>query len=229
MSYFRPEIEAMAGYVPGEQPQERRVHQAQHQREPVSAVAGGGRRRSRRRCAAGCKSIPTRWPAPFAAGRPRCWASSPTGSWRQRQRRHPDDRHPGAGGRGPTAAAAVSQLHPLQDAGRAPGRAERGGPLRAGLVAAASGLPTASADLRLVFLANPNSPSGTVVPPERGAGAGRAAALSAAGRRGLRRFRRDELPGAGRPEREDHGLADASASRTPWPGCGSATSWPSRR
>ena len=67
----------------------------------------------------------------------------------------------------------------------------------------------AAADLRLVFLANPNSPSGTVVSARADPGTGRAAALPAAGRRGLRRFRRRELHGPGRAEREDHGLADA--------------------
>ena len=64
-------------------------------------------------------------------------------------------------------------------------------------------------DLKLAFLPNPNSPSGTMIPPSGDFGARRAVALSTVGRRGLRRFRRGQLPVAGRSERQDHGLAIA--------------------
>ena len=49
-------------------------------------------------------------------------------------------------------------------------------------------------DLRLAYLANPNSPSGTTLPPAEVAEARRRPALPAGGRRGVRRLRRDELP-----------------------------------
>ena len=66
-----------------------------------------------------------------------------------------------------------------------------------------------SDDLRLVFLANPNSPSGTVVPPQ--------AVLELAERlpcpllvdEAYADFAETQLPGPGGEEREDHGLADA--------------------
>ena len=66
-----------------------------------------------------------------------------------------------------------------------------------------------SDDLRLVFLANPNSPSGTVVPPQ--------AVLELAQRlpcpllvdEAYADFAESELPGPRGEEREDHGLADA--------------------
>ena len=58
----------------------RQVHQAQHQRESVSAVAGraaGDCRGARARAGEVSRSDGRR---PFAAGPAKCWASSPTGS-----------------------------------------------------------------------------------------------------------------------------------------------------
>ena len=46
----------------------RQVHQAQHERESVSAFAGGRAGRSRRCSSAACRNIPIRWPTRFAAG-----------------------------------------------------------------------------------------------------------------------------------------------------------------
>ena len=63
--------------------------------------------------------------------------------------------------------------------------------------------------LRLVFLPNPNSPSGTVVPPDQVLEVAAAVAMSVAGGRGICRFCRDELCGAGREVSQDHGRADA--------------------
>ena len=48
-------------------------------------------------------------------------------------------------------------------------------------------------DLKLVFLPNPNSPSGTVVPPERVLELAERLPCPLAGRRGLRRFRRRRI------------------------------------
>ena len=66
-----------------------------------------------------------------------------------------------------------------------------------------------SDDLRLVFLANPEQPLGHRRSARSRAGTGRTLALPFAGRRGLCRFRGNELPGPRGEEREDHGLADA--------------------
>ena len=127
---------------------------------------------------------------------------------RQRQRRHPDDRHPRpCRRRGNCCGCPIPATSSTRRWPNSRGAAAKRS-VSARLVAAGRVRRGGATDLRLVFLANPNSPSGTVVPPGAGAGAGRAAALPALGRRGLRRFRRDELPGPGRAEREDPGLAD---------------------
>ena len=165
MSYFRPEIEAMAGYVPGEQPQDGefiKLNTNENPYPPSPAVARAIEEATRRL---------RKYPDPMAGDVPPprgrgAGRSARLDPLRQRQRRHPDDRHAGAGGPRATAAAAVSQLHPLQDAGRVAGRAERRGAVQRRLVAAGRVRPGRD-DLRLVFLANPNSPSGTMVPPER--------------------------------------------------------------
>ena len=125
----------MSGYVPGEQPQGGKVHQAQHEREPLPALARGGRGRRR-----GARARTAKISRPDGRG-----LSLPRGRVvgravgvdprRQRQRRHPHDRHPRPGRRRPAAAAALSQLYSLPHAGRTARRAERGGPLPARLVA----------------------------------------------------------------------------------------------
>ena len=132
MSYFRPEIDAMAGYVPGEQPQARQVHQAQHQRESLSRLAGGGAGDRRRRSNADCG----RYPDPLAAAfRRRAaevlgvdpdWILCGNGSDEILTIVTAGFRRPRA-----IAAAAVPQLHPLQDPGPDSGRRQRGDPLRA--------------------------------------------------------------------------------------------------
>ena len=126
MSYFRPEIEQMQGYVPGEQPQGGQVHQAQHQRESLSAFAGRRAGRSPRCSSAG---LP-RYPDPMAdAFRRRAaevlgvepdWILCGNGS---------DDILTivtrALVGQGELAAAALPELHPLQDAGPVAGRRRR--------------------------------------------------------------------------------------------------------
>ena len=207
MSYFRPEIEAMAGYVPGEQPQGGefiKLNTNENPYPPSPAVAGRDGRGGR---AAAEISRPDGRAVPPARGRGAGRAAG-LDPLRQRQRRHPDDRHADVRRPGAIAAVAVPELHPLPHAGRIAGRRLRRGPLPERLVAAAgvrrrprrpaAGLP-----------GQPEQPLGHGDSAGEGAGDRRAAAVPAAGRRGLRRFRRHELPGAGGPEREDHGLADA--------------------
>ena len=70
-------------------------------------------------------------------------------------------------GAGQRAAAAVSELHPLQDAGPDSGRRSRRSSLRATIGRLATRSPRRRSDLRLAFLPNPNSPSGTMIAPER--------------------------------------------------------------
>ena len=88
--------------------------------------------------------------------------------------------------------------------------------------------PQPREDLRLAFLPNPNSPSGTMLSPGAGAGNCRAVALPAVGRRGVRRLCRDELPVAGRQERKDHGLALAEQVVCAGRACDSGSWWRSR-
>ena len=78
MSYFRPEIEAMAGYTPGEQPQTADFIKLNTNENPYpcSPAAVRAAEETARRA---CRSIRTRWPSRFAGGPPRCWASRPTG------------------------------------------------------------------------------------------------------------------------------------------------------
>ncbi len=80
MSYFRPEIEQMAGYTPGEQPQGGKFIKLNTNENPYPALAGGRSGDRRGRSSADWPAIPIRWPRRFAAGPAKCWASSPTGS-----------------------------------------------------------------------------------------------------------------------------------------------------
>jgi histidinol-phosphate aminotransferase len=78
MSYFRPEIEAMRGYVPGEQPREGEIVKLNTNENPYPAspaVAEAIREVLDR----GWLAIPTRWGSRFVRRRPRCMALSPTG------------------------------------------------------------------------------------------------------------------------------------------------------
>ena len=81
-SFLRANIRAMAGYTPGEQPRDGDLHQAQHQREPLSAVAAQS---SKRIAAALTGDRLRKYPDPLATGLPpdgrqRSWASIPTAS-----------------------------------------------------------------------------------------------------------------------------------------------------
>ena len=69
-------------------------------------------------------------------------------------------------GQGDLPAAAVSQLHPLQDAGSTAGGRIGRSPVSIRLVPRGR-LWRRRERLKLVFLPNPNSPSGTMLPPER--------------------------------------------------------------
>ncbi len=125
MSYFRPEIEAMAGYVPGEQPQGGKfikLNTNENPYPPSPAVA--------RAIAAVARARLASYPDPLAT------------AFRRRAAEvlgvEPDWILCGNGsddiltivtralvGAGRMAAAAVSELHPLQDAGRIAGRRSR--------------------------------------------------------------------------------------------------------
>ena len=209
MSYFRPEIEAMHGYTPGEQPQAGKFIKLNTNENPYPASPAVGR---------AIAAVVERGLGPLS--RSDGHGLSPPGgrssvgrsrldSVRQRQRRPADDRHAGVRRPGPMAAAPLPQLHPLSDVGRAAGRARPKRFTSSPTGRSATISRRSRSDLRLAFLPNPNSPSGTVLVARARAGAGRSAALPAAGRRGLCRFCRRQLPAAGRPERKDHGFAVA--------------------
>ena len=206
MSYFRPEIEAIAGYVPGEQPQAGKfikLNTNENPYPPSPAVA--------RAIAAVLERGLSRYPDPMADGfRRRAaevlgvepdWILCGNGS---------DDiltivtrALVGAGEwlRLPYPSYILYKtLAQLQGASAEEIRFEPDWSLSDKFAAP-------RADLKLAFLANPNSPSGTMLAAGARAGIGRAAPLPAVGRRGLRRLRRAELPVAGGPQRQDHGLA----------------------
>ncbi len=201
MSYFRPEIEAMQGYVPGEQPQGGKfikLNTNENPYPPSPAV--------KRAIAAVLERGLARYPdphgrAPFAAapaevlGVEPDWILCGNGS---------DDILTivtrALVGQAAMAAAAVSQLHPLQ--ARWPSCRARGAEevsFRARLVAARQ-IRRAAGRLEAGVSAQSQQPLGHDAPSRAGSGTGRAAALPAAGRRGVRRFRRHELPVAGRPD-----------------------------
>ena len=125
MSYYPPRNSGDAGLRARRAAAAKAVHQAQHERESVSVVAGG---------AAG------NWPGDSSGlakvsrpdgdcvspAAPRsCWASSRIGFCAATAATNSDDRHAGVRRPRRAAAAAVSQLHPLPDAGPAAGSRRR--------------------------------------------------------------------------------------------------------
>ena len=208
MSFFRPEIEAMSGYVPGEQPQDGEFIKLNTNENPYPPSPAVGRAIEE------------------AARRLRKYPDPMAGAFRRRAAEllgvEPDWILCGNGsddiltivtralvGQGPAAAAAVSELHPLQDAGRIAGRAERRGPLQRRLVAAGRVRRSGATICGWCFWPIRTAPRARSFRREQVLEIGRAVAVPAAGRRGLRRFRRDELHVAGGQVREDHGVADA--------------------
>ena len=163
-SYFRSNIQSMSGYVPGEQPQGDgfiKLNTNENPYPPSPAVAVAVNEALTRAAEISRPDSGELSPLcePITG---RAAAVDPGG---QRQRRHPHDRDPRPGGRRATAAVAVSQLYPLPYAGRVASARSEEIHFQPDWT-----LPPAFAqggdNLRLVFLANPNSPSGTVVPPE---------------------------------------------------------------
>ncbi len=156
----------MPGYVPGEQPQAGKFIKLNTNENPYPASPAVGRA-----IAAVLERGLQRYPDPLATAFRRpggrgAGRRSGLDSVRQRQRRYSDDRHAGLRRAGRVAAAAVSQLHPLQDAG----------PVQGAEAEEIRFQPDWSLGddfcapwprLRLAFLPNPNSPSGTMLPPER--------------------------------------------------------------
>ena len=196
MSYYSSRNRAMEGYVPGEQPQAGKfikLNTNENPYPPSPAV--------QRAIGTALEQGLQKYPDPMAdAFRHRAARSAGRraglDSVRQRQRRHSDDRHarlrrPGRLLRLPYPSYILYKtLAQLQGAEAEEVHFETDWSL-------ADDFAEAAARLKLAFLPNPNSPSGTMLPPERVLRAGRRAALPAAGRRGVRRFRRHELPGAG--------------------------------
>ncbi len=196
MSYFRPEIEQMAGYAPGEQPQAGKfikLNTNENPYPPSPAVA--------RAIAARLESGLERYPDPMAdAFRRRAgevlgvepdWILCGNGSDEMLTMVTRAFVGQGQWLRLPYPSYILYKtLGELQGAAAEEMRFEPDWSLGDEFAAASS-------DLQLAFLPNPNSPSGTVISPERDAGTGRAAPLPAAGRRGLCRFRRDNCLGPG--------------------------------
>ena len=164
MSCFRPNMQSMSGYVPGEQPQGGGVIKLNTNEKPYPpspAVAAAVNEVLQRPAKV---SRPDGRRAPLRGERSARRRRVDPG-W-QRQRRHPHDRHPRAGRRRATAADGLSRLHLYRTLARTARRGreevffEPDWSLPATFAEARDGL-------RLAVLANPNSPSGTVVPPDR--------------------------------------------------------------
>ena len=137
MSYFRPEIDAMTGYVPGEQPQGGEFIKLNTNENPYPPSPAVGRAIEEAAAARTGKVSRSAGRGLSPPGRRSAGRRRPTGSWPATAATTSSPSSPAAFvGPGATAAAAVSQLHALQDAGPTPGGAQRRGPLPARLVAA---------------------------------------------------------------------------------------------
>ena len=179
--YVRPDIAAIEGYVPGEQPRGGKFIKLNTNENPYPCSAAVTRAMQ-----SALESGLQRYPDPMAeAFRRRAgevlgiepnWIMCGNGS---------DDiltiaTRAFVGARR-SAAAAISELHPLQNA-----RPIAGSRVRGDLFPSDWSLGddfSARRDrLKLAFLPNPNSPSGTLLSPDRILRTGRSASLPAAGR-----------------------------------------------
>jgi histidinol-phosphate aminotransferase len=79
-----------------------------------------------------------------------------------------------------------------------------------------------------IYLANPNAPSGTFVSPTKCESWRQAVPGRAADRRGVRRLRRRQLPGAG-PRYANVVISRTMSKAYSLAGCGSGTRWRSRK
>ena len=119
---FVPKFDAMQGYVPGEQPRAGKFIKLNTNENPYPSSPAVQRAIGACHSSGACKNIPIRWPTAFRTraaellGVEPDWILCGNGSDDIADDRHAGLRRPRA-----TAAAAVSQLHPLQDAGRIQG------------------------------------------------------------------------------------------------------------
>ena len=224
MSYFRPEIEAMTGYVPGEQPQAGefvKLNTNENPYPPSPAVAEAIHE--------ALDAGPSRYPDPMANGFSRCggrdlhgvepdWILCGNGS---------DDiltivtrAFVGEGQllRCPTRATCSTRRWPrfrVPEAKRSTSKATGRWPrVFAG----------GSDGLRLVFLRQPEQSLRHAARARAGPGIGPATAVPAAGRRSLRRLRRHELHAPGASRRRRSWCRGAMSKSYAWPACGSV-SW----
>ena len=136
MSYFRPHVEALQGYIPGEQPQSAEIiklNTNENPYPPSDAVVAAIDRTARDSLARYPEATATafRMRARRAARR-----RARLDSLWKRKRRTADDSNAGFRGRRTSPPASLSELRAIQDVGRYPGSPGRRNPLRARLVAA---------------------------------------------------------------------------------------------
>ena len=172
LMYVRPEIAAMNGYTPGEQPQGGKFIKLNTNENPYPPSAGD---------AAGDRAVAQAGLAEVSRSDGQCVSDAGRGGARaveqgldfvrQRQRRYSDDRARGhSSARAICCGCRIRATSSIETLAQLQGARSEEVQFQQRLVAAGDDLAAAAADLKLAFLPNPNSPSGTMISPRGGFG-----------------------------------------------------------